>query len=761
MKKNINQRKMSSVALPFLPGNAPNRQLGKERFHKSQHFNHSSGLPMLVASEKPGIGGELLFGQMIKPKYSVFPKEQGRDLPSWVAFDKKILCFEAFFQEAVPEAQHETYRIRKCKIYFHLEDDTIQVVEPEYKNSGIPQGTFIHRQRVPLPPPNDDCFYNIYHFNINQQMVLYSRTFTVIDCDSFTRNFLTKLGVILNNPATVPDDPYSKHREEIEKSMKPLRPYERCDTLKQFLEHDGKVLRFNCLWDDTESMFADPRELTLHYHLGDDTIEIMEINPANSGRDSVPKFLRRSKVPKNLVPVKQPGQTTDRTVLNVIASARQQKRYMLDSLKTGAVHDEFYKDRDLTLGGEVNVWGRRVIITDCDDFTKDYYRSKYGIEDFTPVVYKAPPAPIPERRVPPYNGFGSEEDSLSYCHRLLPKPPQKDFHKFMERSDVINVLNFRAKMVTTNPDDMQRVFTISFFLSDDSISVFEQPKKNSGIVSGKFLKRGRVKKPGQELFKSEPSEYFKAQDLYVGATLCLSAVHFQVLDATEYTFSYMEQHAEEFPKANVGNILSKLRSLPEEKRSEIRAFLTLSDAGSTGFISYESLRGLLTGLGCGLSEHEVLVLGRSFSQRQQPEVDVGLMLAVAQDFLKKNHFEDFPHMDRAFRHCDQHKTGRLSTKETRTICKAVHLPLPEKLLASLLGKFADGDEIDYHALLAGINWLENNASPVLPEDRLKFVVDSGSNGDGAPVESVNFSRLLRDVFCSPSNGGDPTSATST
>lgn len=40
----------------------------------------------------------------------------------------------------MPEARDETYRIRKCKIYFHLEDDTIQVVEPEHKNSGIPQG---------------------------------------------------------------------------------------------------------------------------------------------------------------------------------------------------------------------------------------------------------------------------------------------------------------------------------------------------------------------------------------------------------------------------------------------------------------------------------------------------------------------------------------------------------------------------------------------------------------------------------------------
>lgn len=80
--------------------------------------------------------------------------------------------------------------------------------------------------------------------------------------------------------------------------MKPHRPYERCDTLKQFLDHDRKVLRFYCFWDDTESVFGDPRELILHYFLADDTIEIREIIAPNSGRDSMPKFLRRSKLPK-------------------------------------------------------------------------------------------------------------------------------------------------------------------------------------------------------------------------------------------------------------------------------------------------------------------------------------------------------------------------------------------------------------------------------------------------------------------------------
>ncbi|XP_029314797.1 EF-hand domain-containing family member C2 [Cottoperca gobio] len=749
------------MALPFLPGNSRNKHLGKERFHKSQHFDYSNGVPLLVGAEKPGIGGELLVGQNIKPKYSVYPTGQGSDLPTWVAFDKQALCFDAHWQEAVPEARDETYRIRKCKIFFYLEDDTMQVVEPECKNSGIPQGTLIRRQRVPLPAPDDDQFYNIFHFNINQQMVLYSRTFTVTNCDSFTRNFLTKLGVRLNNPATVPDDPYSNLREQIEKSMKPLRPYERHDTLKQFLDNDHKVLRFNCFWDDTESVFGDPRELILHYYLADDTVEILEIICPNSGRDTVPKFLRRSKLPKRSAQMKQPGQITERTVLNVFASTTQGKRYILDSLNTGAVHDEFYMDSDLTVGVEVNVWGRTVILTDCDDFTKDYYRSKYGIEDFTPVQYKAPPGPKPPRPVPPYNGFGSEEDSLSSCQGLLPKPPQKDFHKFMEKDRCgldSNVLNFRAKMVTTDPVDRERVFIISFYLCDDAISVFERPQRNSGVLGGRFLERGRVKKPGQELFKSRLSEYFTAQDLYVGATLCLNNRHFQLLDTDEYTLNYMERHAEEFPKANVGNILSKLRSIQEEKRSEIRKFLTLSDPSNTGFIPYESFRGLLTGLDCGLSEHEVLVLCRCFSESEQPEADVGLMLAVAQDFLKKKHFEDLPLMARAFTHRDQHKTGRLSTKETRTVCKAFQLPLPEKLLGGLLSKFAEGDEIDYHAFLAGINWVEHLALPVMPEDILKFDVNVTMDDGAAAVKHVNYSSLLKDVF--NFNYADPTTITS-
>lgn len=95
---------------------------------------------MLVGEEKPGIGGELLRGQKLKPRNSAYPRGEGSNLPAWVAFDRQVLCFDAYFQEAVHEKREEQYRVRKCKIYFYLEDDSVQVIEPRAKNSGVPQG---------------------------------------------------------------------------------------------------------------------------------------------------------------------------------------------------------------------------------------------------------------------------------------------------------------------------------------------------------------------------------------------------------------------------------------------------------------------------------------------------------------------------------------------------------------------------------------------------------------------------------------------
>jgi hypothetical protein len=51
-----------------------------------------------------------------------------------------VLHFESYFLETVDSDRIESRRIRKCHIYYYLEDDSLQVVEPAVTNSGIAQG---------------------------------------------------------------------------------------------------------------------------------------------------------------------------------------------------------------------------------------------------------------------------------------------------------------------------------------------------------------------------------------------------------------------------------------------------------------------------------------------------------------------------------------------------------------------------------------------------------------------------------------------
>ena len=46
---------------------------------------------------------------------------------------------------------------------------------------------------------------------------------------------------------------------------------------------------------------------------------------------------------------------------------------------------------------------------------------------------------------PPYNGYGSIDDSLGSCKYLVLKPPKKDFVKLLENDH--KVLRFVARMV--------------------------------------------------------------------------------------------------------------------------------------------------------------------------------------------------------------------------------------------------------------------------------------------------------------------------
>ncbi|KAI6647114.1 hypothetical protein LOD99_8851 [Oopsacas minuta] len=745
------------MSLPFIPGNNFDNTVGREKFHKSQLFDYRNDVPAFVGESKTGIGGEILPGYRPKNNTSSFPKGEGAPAPAWVAFDRKVLSFKGYFKEDVVEKREETFRIRKCIILFYLEDDTIQVNERQVENSGIPQGTLIRRHRIPLQAPYDNKFYTVEQFNVGKTLAFYSKSFRLIDCDSFTKKFLEHLGVKVGEAEEFPDDPYEQFRADLLANMQPLRPYEKVDVLKQFLEFDRRVLRFYGVWDDRNSLFGDIRELVLHYFLADGTIEIKEIVPPNSGRDAAPIFLRRQRLPKSPEAMEQPGVRTKRTVLNVFGPMGHGGRYILDSLKTGAVHQDYYHDSDLCIGAILDVWGRKVLICDCDSFTKAYYRSKYELEKFEPILYHAPAPPIPPTEIPPYEGFqiGSEEDSRQNCISLIPKPPKQDFQKFMEKDKQgldSNVLRYMASLDTEKAIDADRRFIVSYYLSDNTLSVYEPLVRNSGIIGGKFIERGKILKDAGLDVETQRRVYYEPQDLYIGAGVSLNRHNFILIDADEYAISYMENRPDEFPIANIEKIKSKLSQLDKD---QIQQSLTNIDHDSKGKLTFDKFFSTIKN-STNLIDHEIVTLARYYGGQLETNKDeIAQVVNKVQATLKESRYEAFPHIALDCKLEDSRKSGFIALNILADICTKHSLPLSPELFEKLI-RCVDRNtqnKLDYQQFVTFVNWRDSPAKTLFSTRKSDLGLKPAGSGSWPQYDNdeqysyeVDFTRMLSDVY---------------
>ena len=77
---------------------------------------------------------------------------------------------------------------------------------------------------------------------------------------------------------------------------------------------------------------------------------------------------------------------------------------------------------------------------------------------------------------------------------------------------------------------------ISFYLSDDTISIFEPAQKNSGIMEGKFLERRKYKNT------DKGGEFITPTDIAVGGDVKINGYSFHILGCDEYTQKYLDQH---------------------------------------------------------------------------------------------------------------------------------------------------------------------------------------------------------------------------
>lgn len=452
----------------------------------------------------------------------------GEPAPTKPAFrfvlnSNQVLCFFGYFKEAVHESNLENHRIRKCEILFYLEDDSMQINERKQENSGVPQGNFMKRHRVPYEGEEEGTV-GLDDLLVGGTIDLYGRTYHIVGCNGSTRDYYEKYkGVVLDDNFDYPPDKYEEDRREfmsretgmdpsvshnIKKNpMKVFAEASLGNTVDNsgrhgFLKYDRKVLRFSCVWDDRTSLYGDMQHFKLHYFLTDNTVEVLSVYGQNSGRDPFPLLVKRSKLPG-----------------------------------AGADFGPGFLDwREIELGKVVDVYSRPLLLVDADDQTRKFYESE-GMSLGPAMQVDEDIAPAAARVVPPYTGFGSEEDSLTSCvGSLVQTAPKKT------PGQEIKIM-FLGRFGESVPEDADRRFVITYFLVDQTIMIREPPKRNSGIVGGNFLARMKL--------KDESGTTIPPGHLFVGATIQLAGHLFYLEETDNATLKFMESNPEQFPYSSL------------------------------------------------------------------------------------------------------------------------------------------------------------------------------------------------------------------
>ncbi|XP_072498547.1 EF-hand domain-containing protein 1 [Notamacropus eugenii] len=628
--------------LPLLPGFSFSDPR-KTTFHRTQTFGYRNGYsyPLFPTT---GIGGDNLNVSQLCPNaldelankrpavtYKGPKQAPPSDfVPAHVIFDKKVLKFDAYFQEDVPLSTEEHYRIRKVVIYYYLEDDSMSVMEPIVENSGIPQGKFIKRQRLPKNDHGDHYHWKDLNRGIN--LTIYGRTFRIIDCDPFTQVFLESQGIELNPPEKMAMDPYTELRK------KPLRMYitpSDFDQFKQFLTFDKKVLRFYSIWDDTDSMFGECRTYIIHYYLADDTVEVREVHERNDGRDPFPVLVKRQRLPKVLVD----NEYFPRCVLEVSDQDVQ----------------EWFTAKDFSVGAPVTILGRTFFIYDCDKFTREFYRDKFGLPEFSAIDVSKKPLPPVKQELPPYNGFGFIEDSAQNCFALIPKSPKKDIIKML--IDDNKVLRYMAVLESPIPEDRGRYFIFSYYLASEMVSIFEPPVRNSGFFGGKYLSKTKIAKPGSCV---DNPTFYGPGDFYIGALIEVFGHRFIIQDADEYVLKFLESNANDYPPSTIQSL--KNHFLKQQRTTQ--------------------------------ESDSAIIADNKENKDMEP-----LTKEIQEELKNSNFLLEGPILE-AFQILDKDKTGCLDIEEFLSVCKKFNLAVDDCLINQLIRMYSTGDgKINYYSFI--------------------------------------------------------------
>jgi hypothetical protein len=572
-------------------------------------YNDTNGRYSIVSQRKDRVD-----------KKMPLPYSSTESLPAFVTNTSRVCRFLAYFTERPTENTDE--RSRKVEIKVFLEDNTIEINEPKIENSGVIQGKFLKRHQIFKPvtriSAGEKTLYTIADFRSGAELNFYNRIYTLIDCDQCTADYMDEMGIPFGGPMPTPDTLYDPRTRS---GMS--RPASRGGKAKRragFFDYDRKVLRFYGVWDSREMLFGDVVKVKVHYTLADDKIDIVAMSDRNSGRDPQTTLLKKSVIMKREAKPNTPASNSPSSRRSVAATSS-----LPNAESNGNDHYTIrpYHWRDLKIGETISVAALNVYLIDADEFTRDFYSSSH-MPLGPPILLPEPALPVVTNEIPPYNGFGSEEDSLQTCkHNLIPSAPMKDGLKAQLHQGM--VLRYRAVIHNPREADKSREFIIQVHLEDDTFQIREPPIRNSGHKGGIFLQRCKVDSPDQ----SNPAVHktLEPKDLYIGGTVTILSHQFDILDCDQYTFKYMEANHHQWAYSDIKIINQKL--IP--KKEVLQRLILVTPGLANTYIDADGLAVYVEKSGVNLVKQEIFTVFRTVDASRVGTVKLSKLLRYIMD----------------------------------------------------------------------------------------------------------------------------------
>jgi hypothetical protein len=569
-------------------------------------------------------------------------------LPRYVETDRQIARFYGYFKQERPFELYgplggkvvEKTMIRFMCILVYIYDGTVEINEPKDINSGMSQGTFFRRGVLYKENGERVVLQDLIPGNSVRML---GREFHITDADLFTREYFKRELNLILPPALSKPEPMSKDiaaqyatglgmktgslSKDGHNTMSTdyLSTKGVLEKTNRFLQFDGKVLRFLCAevhdfyppyYPVLEERLADQGtnafSLSLHgfvasaavkkyciaYYLSSNEVELV-VQKNKGERDAMsadePRLiLKKTQLPKNWREVQEGGSP------------------------------QYYQPMDLSCGNVVDVFGRLFLLLKCDSFTNNYYSNKGVEQQEVPIIDEEIPKivqPIPQLgdgSLP----IGSNEDTLATVYGM-PRV-SKDMLKVQRNQN--RYIRCKAALLSNDPIDQQRDFLITFYLEDDSIQVYEEKKRNSGIWSGTFLRRGKYMNefPSDSSNNEEAEENpeprpFVPRDMFLGNIIYLNGNQFQIVEMDNMSLNFCETYPKEFPMSDTFRIIGSLMVKVVGKRIDLRTLLSNFDRRKSGWMDSEAFIHSLDSqnLTEQLNDQELLTLMRRFKDGEK------------------------------------------------------------------------------------------------------------------------------------------------